>query len=200
MRIPVKLPECYRLLNHGPVVLVTAAASGRDNVMPAAWVMPLDFDPPRVAAVIASGTFTRELVEASGELALSIPPASMLDALSDAGQLDGREVDKWARLGFVRESATLVGAPLVAGCLGWLECKIVDRTLAEKLDLLVCEPVAAWADDAAFRDGVWRFDDPARRTVHHLTGGQFFATGEPLVARGARKRIEPDPGRSPSAA
>lgn len=81
MRVPVELAKSYRLLNHGPVVLVTAAAGGRDNVMPAAWVMPVDFDPPLVAAVLASGTFTRELVDASGELALSIPPASMLDAL-----------------------------------------------------------------------------------------------------------------------
>lgn len=198
MRAPVKLPKCYRLLNHGPVVLVTAAAGGRDNVMPAAWVMPLDFDPPRVAAVIASGTFTRELVDASGELALSIPPASMLDAIYDAGQVDGREIDKWARLGFVREPASVVGAPLVAGCLGWLECRVVDRTLAQRLDLLVLEPVAAWADDAVFRDGGWVFDEPARRTVHHLSGGQFFATGEPLVARGARRRTDGDAGRSPS--
>lgn len=187
MRTAVKLPKAHRLLNHGPVVLVSAAAGGRDNVMPAAWVMPLDFDPPLVAAVIATGTLTRELVDASGELTLSIPPASMLDAVYDAGQVNGREVDKWARFGFVREPGTRVAAPLVAGCLGWLECKVVDRTLAEK-DLLVCEVVAAWADDGVFVDGAWRFDDPQRRTVHHLAGGMFVATGEPLLAQGAKKR------------
>ena len=91
MRVPVDLPKSYRLLNHGPVVLIGSAANGRDNVMPAACVMPVDFDPPLIAAVIASGTFTRELVDASGELTLSIPPASMLDALHDAGQVNGRE-------------------------------------------------------------------------------------------------------------
>jgi flavin reductase (DIM6/NTAB) family NADH-FMN oxidoreductase RutF len=188
MRVPVELAKSYRLLNHGPVVLVTSAAGGRENVMPAAWVMPVDFDPPLVAAVIAAGTFTRELVEASGELALSIPPASMLDAVYDAGQVDGRATDKWGRCGLARAPASRVAAPLVEGCLGWLECRVADRTLADRLDLFVCEVVAAWADEAVFADGEWRFSGPERRSVHHVAGGRFLATGEPLVARGAKRR------------
>ena len=187
MRVSVELPKSYRLLNHGPVALVGSAAGGRDNVMPAAWVMPLDFDPPLVAAVLATGTFTRELVEASGELTLSIPPASMLDAVYEAGQVDGRDGDKWTRLGFSRLPASRVAAPLVEGCLGWLECRVVERSLAGKHDLFVCETVAAWADDAVFRGGEWRFDDPERRSIHHVAGGRFFVTGDARVARGAKK-------------
>jgi flavin reductase (DIM6/NTAB) family NADH-FMN oxidoreductase RutF len=198
MRVPVELPKAYRLINHGPVVLLSAAAGGRDNVMPAGWVMPVDFDPPLVAVVLASGTFTRELVDTSGELTLSIPPASMADGVFEAGQVNGREVDKWARFGFVREPATKVAAPLVAGCLGWLECRVVDRSLAERLDLLVCEVVAAWADDAAFARGSWRFGDPRHRTLHHVSGGVFVTTGELLVAAGASRQTGTDAGRLPS--
>ncbi len=186
MRVPVELRRSYRLLNHGPVVLVTSATAGRTNVMPAAWVMPIDFEPPLFAAVIAEGTATRELVDASGELGLSIPPASMLDAVYGAGQVDGREVDKWARFGFRPAAATRIAAPLVEGCLGWLECKIVDRSLAERMDLFVCEALAAWADDEVFRDGEWRFSDPDRRSVHHVAAGRFFATGEARAAHAGR--------------
>jgi len=186
MRVPVELRRSYRLLNHGPVVLVTSAAGGRTNVMPAAWVMPVDFEPPLVAAVIAEGTATRELVDASGELALSIPPASMLDAVYEAGQADGRVVDKWARLGLRPAPGSRVAAPLVEGCLGWLECRVVDRSLAGKMDLFVCETVAAWADDEVFRDGEWRFSEPDRRTVHHVAAGRFFLTGDARVARAKR--------------
>ncbi len=188
MRVPVELPRAYRLLNHGPVVLVTSSAGGRDDVMPAAWVMPVDFVPPLVAAVVAEGTFTRELVDASGELALSIPPASMLDAVYEAGQVSGRDVDKWARFGFEREPPSRVAAPLVGGCLGWLECRVVDRTLAERMDLFVCEAVAAWADDAVFRGGEWHFAEGDRRSVHHVAGGRFFATGEERTARAKKTR------------
>ena len=188
MRVPVELRRSYRLLNHGPVVLVTSAAGGRTNVMPAAWVMPIDFEPPLVAAVIAEGTATRALVDAAGELALSIPPASMLDAVYEAGQVDGREVDKWARFGFRPAPGSRVAAPLVEGCLGWLECRVVDRSLAEKTDLFVCETVAAWADDEVFRDGEWRFAEPDRRSVHHVAAGRFFVTGDARVAGAKRGR------------
>jgi flavin reductase (DIM6/NTAB) family NADH-FMN oxidoreductase RutF len=187
MRVPVELARSYRLLNHGPVVLVSAAAGDRDNVMPAGWVMPIDFAPPLVAVVLAEDSYTRELVDASGELALSIPPASMLDALYEAGQVSGRDGDKWARAGLARLPASRIAAPLVDGCLGWLECRVVERSL-ETLDLLVVETVAAWADDEVWRDGAWRFGDPDRRTVHHLSGDRFFATGEARSAKGAGKR------------
>ncbi|MNF89274.1 D-alanine--D-alanine ligase A [compost metagenome] len=47
-RRPVPLPKAYRLLNHGPTVLVSAAHGGQRNIMAAAWAMPLDFEPPKV--------------------------------------------------------------------------------------------------------------------------------------------------------
>ena len=36
-RVAVPLPKAYRLLNHGPTVLVSSAHAGRRNVMAAAW-------------------------------------------------------------------------------------------------------------------------------------------------------------------
>ncbi len=60
MRQPVELAKSYRLLNHGPTVIVTSAHAGRNNVMAAAWSMALDFDPPKVTGVIDKNTFTLE--------------------------------------------------------------------------------------------------------------------------------------------
>jgi flavin reductase (DIM6/NTAB) family NADH-FMN oxidoreductase RutF len=188
MRVPLELRRSYRLLNHGPVVLVTASHGGEDAVMPLAWNVPLDFEPARVAVVMSAESRTRELVDASGELAISVPPASMLDALYEAGHVSGRDVDKWARCGFRRMAGSRVKAPLIEGCLAWLECRVIDRSLAEKFDLLVCEVEAAWVDDAAFRDGEWRFDDPERTTVHHASAGKFYLTGAPRTAAGALAR------------
>ena len=70
---PVPLDKSWRLMNHGPTVLVSSAHGGRRNVMAAAWNMPLDFDPPKVAVVIDKSTYTRELIEASGEFVLAVP-------------------------------------------------------------------------------------------------------------------------------
>jgi hypothetical protein len=41
MRQAVALPKAYRLLNHGPTMLVSAAHAGPRNVMSAAWATPL---------------------------------------------------------------------------------------------------------------------------------------------------------------
>ena len=49
MRVPVELRRSVRLLNHSPTTLITSAAGGRTNVMAAAWVMALDFNPPKIA-------------------------------------------------------------------------------------------------------------------------------------------------------
>ena len=43
---PVPLDKAYRLLNHGPTVLVSASHAGEDNAMAAAWACALDFAPP----------------------------------------------------------------------------------------------------------------------------------------------------------
>jgi flavin reductase (DIM6/NTAB) family NADH-FMN oxidoreductase RutF len=177
MRVPLELKRSYRLLNHGPVVLVSAASGGERNLMPVAWNVPLDFEPARVALVLSAEARTRELIEACGELAISIPPASMLDAVYESGHVSGRDVDKWSRCGFRAAPASQVSAPLVEGCLGWLECRVIDRSLAEKFDLFVCEVVAAWVDDVVFRDGEWRFPDDEHRTLHHMSAGKFFLTG-----------------------
>jgi len=69
----VELKHAYRLLNHGPTVLVGSQHAGRSNVMAAAWAMPLDFDTPKIAVVIDKATLTRELIDASGVLSINVP-------------------------------------------------------------------------------------------------------------------------------
>uniref|UniRef100_UPI00311E7676 flavin reductase family protein n=1 Tax=Pseudomonas viridiflava TaxID=33069 RepID=UPI00311E7676 len=64
---PVELSKAYRLLNHGPTVLVSARHAGGTNVMAAAWACALDFSPPKLTVVIDKATRTRALVEGSGE-------------------------------------------------------------------------------------------------------------------------------------
>lgn len=71
--LPVPLDKCYRLLNHGPTVLVSAQHGDQRNVMAAAWAGALDFSPPKVTVVLDKAAFTRGLVEASGRFVLQLP-------------------------------------------------------------------------------------------------------------------------------
>lgn len=184
MRVAVPLRKAYKLINHGPTTLITSSAGGHRNVMAAAWVMALDYDPPKVAAVIAAGTYTRKLVEASGEFVVNVPTVAMAPAVYAAGQVSGEDEDKFATHAFGTAPASIVAPPLIEGCAAWLECKVVpEPDMRERYDLFVGEVVAAWADSESFADGIWRFPSDDKRTIHHLSGGVFLSSGDRLDAK-----------------
>ncbi|WP_036167309.1 flavin reductase family protein [Massilia sp. 9096] len=186
-RVPVDLAKSYRLLNHGPTVMVSSAAGGRINVMSAAWSMPLDFAPPKVAVVIDKSTFTRELVEASGEFVLNVPTRALARMTLDVGGASGREVDKFAAFGVGHVPGSVVKAPLIEGCVAWLECRLIpEPQIQQAYDLFLGEVVAAWADPGAFEDGHWKPEQGGQRSIHYVAGGHFFETGEAFEIEGVR--------------
>ncbi len=178
---PVDLAKSYRLLNHGPTVLVSSAHGGRRNVMAAAWCMPLDFDPPKLLVVIDKSTFTRELIEASGAFAISVPTRAQRERIVAVGSQCGREQDKFEALAIPTFGGQKVAAPLIEGCVAWLECRVVPEPHNQnRYDLFIGEVLAAQADSRVFSDGRWHFgpDDDDRRTLHHIAGGAFFVAGD----------------------
>lgn len=179
MKLPVDLKQAYRLLNHGPTVIVTSAAGGRRNIMAAAWSMPLDFNPPKITVVIDKSTFSRGLIESSGEFVLNIPGRSLAQATLQVGSCSGHDTDKFATFGLDTFAGDQVAAPLLAGCLAWLECKLVPEPHNQQVyDLFIGEVVAAWADSAAFSEGRWVLEAGSERSIHYVAGGAFFETGE----------------------
>ncbi|GCL62729.1 flavin reductase [Rubrivivax pictus] len=187
-RIDVPLAQASRLLNHGPTVLVSAAHGGQRNLMAAAWAMPLDFEPPKVAVVIDKATFTRRLIDASGRFALQLPCAAQADLCFSVGSSSGAALaeagtDKFERLALRTFAGRHGEAPLVAGCVAWLECRVIAWPAVQAAhDLFLAEVLGAQADGRVFVNGRWQFDaaPPALRTLHHLGGGQFVLPGDGL--------------------
>ncbi len=180
MRQPVDLNHACRLINHGPTVLVSSEHDGRRNVMAAAWSMPVEFTPPRVAVVIDKSTFTRELVLASGRFALSIPCRAIADLTYTVGSTSGRDEDKFARYGIGAFAGSVLEAPLIEGCVAWLECRHIPEPHSEQAyDTFFGEVVAAQADARVFTAGRWtlRDDNAELHTLHHLGGGHFGVVG-----------------------
>ncbi len=187
---PVALEKSYRLLNHGPTTLVSSAHNGVRNVMAAAWAMPLDFDPPKVLVVVDSRTLTRELIEASGVFALNIPTRAIAETTLAVGTLSGRDGDKFDALGLATVPAHTIDVPLVAGCAAWLECRVIPEPHNQKrYDLFIGEVTAAWADPKLFSHGRWHFPDTASKTVHYLSGGAFFETGDAFEVQAPTRSV-----------
>lgn len=179
--IPVPLSTCYRLLNHGPTVMVSSAHAGKANVMSAAWSMPLDFDPPKVAVVIDKNTLTRGLVEGSGQFVLNVPSTALAALTVAVGSESGRDMDKFAVHGIATLPPQKVGAPLVEGCLAWLECRLIPEPhIQQTYDLFLGEVVAAWADPAVFDGHHWTMEEGGKRSIHYVAGGHFFETGKAI--------------------
>ncbi len=183
---PVPLDKSYRLMNHGPTVLVSASHDGVTNVMAAAWACVLDYGKtPRVTVVLDKATRTRELVECSGYFALQLPTKSMVSLTIGVGTDSAKDVpDKLDKYGVRTFPATENGPPLVEGCVGWVACRLVREPHNQQVyDLFIGDVIGAWADDRVFRDGRWYFDDAPDdlRTIHHVAGGQFFVTGESVL-------------------
>lgn len=185
--IPVALEQASRLLNHGPTVLVTSAHGERRNVMAAAWSMPVEFSPPRIAIVIDKSTFTRELIAASGTFGVCIPGAALVDLTFAVGSCSGREGDKFVRFGIAPGRGPVLGVPVLeAGCAAWMECRLIpERHTEDAYDTCFAEVVAAAADPAVFANGRWdlRADNTALHTVHHLGAGNFVRAGEVIRAQ-----------------
>jgi flavin reductase (DIM6/NTAB) family NADH-FMN oxidoreductase RutF len=172
-------------------VLVSAAHGGQRNIMAAAWAMPLDFDPPKIAVVVDKATFTRQLIDAAGHFALQLPCAAQADLCFSLGSSSGAALaaqgtDKFARLGLATFAGTQVAAPLLAGCVAWLECRVIAWPGVQAAhDLFLAEVVAAQADARVFSGGRWQFDSapPALRTLHHLGAGRFVLPGDGVQGR-----------------
>jgi flavin reductase (DIM6/NTAB) family NADH-FMN oxidoreductase RutF len=185
---PVALEHASRLINHGPTVLITSAHGGHRNVMAAAWSMPVEFTPPRIAVVIDKKTFTRELVMAAGGFALCVPGAVLADATFAVGSVSGRDMpDKLARFGLSAQPGPVLGMPVIEeGCCAWMECRLIpERHTEEAYDTCFAEVLAAAADERVFRNGRWSFSDTHvdLHTLHHLGAGAFAVAGGVVQAR-----------------
>lgn len=181
---PVALDKAYRLMNHGPTVLVSASHAGVANVMAAAWAGVLDFTPPKLTVVLDKATATRALIEASGQFALQLPTRAMAALTTGVGTDSAHTVpDKLHKHGVQLFSVPGSGVPLVQGCVGWLLCRLISEPHNQQTyDLFIGEVTAAWADDRVFSQGRWHFEqaDNALRTIHHVAGGSYLVSGDTI--------------------
>ncbi|MEZ2349970.1 flavin reductase family protein [Caballeronia sp. RCC_10] len=180
--LPVALEHASRLINHGPTVLVTSAHGDRRNIMAAAWSMPVEFTPPRIAIVIDKNTFTRELVAASGTFGVCVPGAALIDLAYAVGTTSGRDIDKFDAFKIQSTNGPVLGVPLIeSGCAAWLECRLISEPHTEQAyDTCFAEVVAAAADARVFANGHWTIDESNAdlHTIHHLGAGKFVRAAE----------------------
>lgn len=164
------LSEVYRLLEPGPVVLLTTAGKGRANVMAMSWHMMMEFEPPLVGCIVSGRHYTFELLRASRECVVNIPTAEIAKQVVGCGNVSGRRVDKFRRFGLTPSASSRVAAPCIDECYASLECRVADTRMVNRYNMFVLEVVAAWVDRSVRRP----------RTLHHSGRGVFVVGGETI--------------------
>jgi flavin reductase (DIM6/NTAB) family NADH-FMN oxidoreductase RutF len=169
----IPLSKVYRLLEPGPVVLVTTAYKGRANIMTMTYHMMLNHQPPLIACVIGPWNHSFKALRASKECVLAIPTVDLASKAVEIGNCSGKDADKFDTFGLTPVPAQMITPPLIAECLANIECRVTDASLVRKYNLFILEPVQAWV--------VGRRKE--RRTIHHNGDGTFVVDGKILNLR-----------------
>ncbi len=182
----VPLEKSYRLLNHGPTVLVSAQDQENTDVMAAAWACALEFQPAKVTVVLDKSTKTRKIIENSGYFALQVPTLKQLNMVQAVGTISMHDQpDKLEQCGVELFQFDQSDIPVVSGCAAWLLCELIPEPHNQQThDLFIGKVIAAYADERVFRDGHWYYQDVERewRSIHHIAGGHFYSIGDPVSA------------------
>jgi len=166
----LSLEEVYRLIEPGPVVLLTTYHKGRRNVMTMSWHMMVDFTPPLIACIVSSGDFSFAGLKTTSECAIAIPAVHLAEKVTKIGNCSGSDTGKFAAFALTPLHGECVAAPLVAECFANLDCRVVDTRLVNKYNLFVLEVVKAWTDPKQSH----------AKTIHHQGYGAFSVDGETI--------------------
>ncbi len=177
-----ELRMAARVLEPGPVVLVTAQYRAQPNVMTAAWVTPISLDPPRVALAIHPSRLTHELIGKSEYFALNIVTVEYLSAVHLCGSVSGRDLDKFARAALHPIDALEIDVPVIEEAAAHIECGLVGRLSLGDHDLFVGDVLAVAADAELFEERWLHLDEAP--LIHHV-GGEWYAA----AARVHRARL-----------
>jgi len=167
------LSKVYSLLESGPVVMVSSAWKGQNNIMTMSWHTMIDFNPPLVGCVISDQNHSFNMIKGAKECVINIPTKEIAKKAIACGNVSGTKTDKFAAFGLTPVKSSVVKAPLIKECYANLECKLQDAHMAGKYNLFIFKVVKAWVDTAK--------KNPA--TFHHRGGEDFILAGKPIKLR-----------------
>ena len=171
-----------RLLEPGPLALLTSRHRSDENVMTQSWMLPLSLDPAIIGVAIHPTRLTHEYVGRSEFFGLSIPTADLLSAVHRCGTESGRDGDKFARANLRPVDALEIDAPLIEECVAHIECGVIERMSFGDHDLFVGEVLAVQAEEESFKER-WLVEVDAGQILHHLRADHYAVLSRPYRAR-----------------
>jgi flavin reductase (DIM6/NTAB) family NADH-FMN oxidoreductase RutF len=163
----MKLSQAFKLIEPGPVVLVTTNDGKKNNIMTISWTMVMDFTPV-FAITTGPWNYSYAALRKSRECVIAIPTVNLIDKVVGAGTCSGADTDKFEKFGFTPVTGKYVRAPLIKECLANIECNVID--IIKKHNIVVLEGVASYFEPSRRE----------KRTIHAVGDGTFVVDGRKL--------------------
>jgi flavin reductase (DIM6/NTAB) family NADH-FMN oxidoreductase RutF len=168
MKKSLPLSQVYKLLEPGPVVIVTTSYKNKNNIMTMSWHTMIDFEPPLVGCVISNRNYSFAILNKTKECVINIPTVDLIKKVVACGNSSGRKIDKFKKFHLTAKSATKIKAPLIEECYANLECKVIDTKMVNKYNFFILEVCKSWIDHTK--------KNP--KTIHHRGNGIFTVSGK----------------------
>jgi flavin reductase (DIM6/NTAB) family NADH-FMN oxidoreductase RutF len=163
-----------RVMEPGPIVLVSSAWRGERNIMTMGWHTVMEFTPSLIGCIISESNYSFELVRRSKECVINVPTTALVDAVVGIGNSSGADVDKFEAFELTAAKARRVQAPLIRECYANLECKLADGRLIRKYNFFIFEVVKAHVATS-----------PKHPETLHYTGDGVFMLSGKIISRRA---------------
>jgi flavin reductase (DIM6/NTAB) family NADH-FMN oxidoreductase RutF len=120
------------------IYLLTTRFENTVNGMIASWVSQVSYDPPLLMVAVHPNRYSHELLKKGGQFALHILAREQKDFLARFKGPDPKE--KFASIAW---SDGVTGCPIIADCIGCMECRIIERLAPGNHTMFVGEVVAS---------------------------------------------------------
>jgi flavin reductase (DIM6/NTAB) family NADH-FMN oxidoreductase RutF len=168
---PYDVANIRRLLEPGPVVLVSSAWQGKTNIMTLGWHMMIGFQPALFGCYIDESNHSYDMVVNSRECVINLPAAELLEQVIGIGNCSGADQDKFSLFGLTAAPAEEVAAPLIAECYASFECRLADAHPNPNHPLFVWEVVRAHVATTP----------RLPKTLHYRGDGEFMVSGREIA-------------------
>lgn len=134
------LHETLRQIPYNLFALGVGKAGGDENAFIGAWVMQCSFDPPMLAVSVQNDSSSCQLIETHGVFSVNLLGKDQEDVARKLVKPQHRVGDKMEG---VSHGRGVTGVPILDDCLGYVECKVVEKTETGSHTLFIGEAINA---------------------------------------------------------
>ena len=161
-----------------PPAMVTCSDGEHDNIITIAWTGIVNTVPPKTYISVRPSRHSYNIIKESGEFAVNLTPAALVKTADYCGIYTGEKVDKFAKCGLTKASASQIGAPLIEECPLSLECRVTDIIPLGSHHMFLADIVAVDVDESLLGgDGKLHLEKAGLAAFAH---GEYFELGRKI--------------------